>query len=125
MSEDRNKILSRGKKLYELATRGIGGEMENAKVMLGAYMKKHNLTEDELKSYSQPPNYDLSNMSDEDFMKEMLKELIPVGLAVIFGKYANEETKAQTNAQASLFVNKFLDGILARVEKMNNKYRKQ
>lgn len=52
MSEDRNKILEKAKKLKELALRGVDGEMDNAKVMLENYMKKHNISEEELDGFN-------------------------------------------------------------------------
>ena len=121
MAEDRNKILSKAQKLKELAVRGVGGEMDNAKSMLDVYMKKHNITESELAGFTAIPNSNLSHLSDEEFMQEMIIEIIPVGLGILFGRYSNDKTKAQTKEQASVFVNKFLTEIFSRVDKMTKK----
>jgi hypothetical protein len=126
MSEDRNKILSKAQKLKELAVRGVGGERENAKTFLATYMKKHNITESELSGYVASGNpLDLSDMTDEEFMFQMIKEMIPVGFGAVFGRYGDDKTQENTSADASQFLNRFLGLILSRVEKMNNKYRKQ
>lgn len=126
MAEDRNKILSKAQKLKELAVRGVGGEKENAKTFLATYMKKHNITESELTGYVASGNpLDLSDMSDEEFMREMIIEMIPVSLGVLFGRYGNDQTKAQTNADASQFINKFFNEMVLRVDKMNKKNKKK
>lgn len=127
MAEDRHKILSKAQKLKELAVRGIEGERENAKMFLERYMTKHNISEDELSGYvaSANPNMsDLSDMSDDEFMQEMIREIIPVSLGIIFGRYGDDKTRAKTNADASKFVNRFFGEIVSRVDKINNKNKK-
>lgn len=44
----REQIIERGKKIRELAIRGVDGERSAAKEMLEAYMLKHNLTDADL-----------------------------------------------------------------------------
>jgi len=44
MNANQSKIIALGKKLYNLATQGVGGEQTSAQQMLEAYMKKHNLS---------------------------------------------------------------------------------
>jgi hypothetical protein len=63
MSE-RNKILDKAKKLKELADRGIGGEKDNAKVMLEKWMLKHNITMNELEGHTINDTV-YGNMTDE------------------------------------------------------------
>lgn len=65
-TEERIKILDKAKKLKALADRGVGGEKENAYRMLGLYMKKHNITENELKFHR----------NNEDTFKGLTKEEI-------------------------------------------------
>lgn len=85
MAEERAKILDKAKKLKELADRGVGGEMENAKDMLNKYMLKHNIEMSELEGHT-INNTTYGNMSDEEFYKVMLSEFIALGLGVLFSK---------------------------------------
>lgn len=126
MSEDRNKILEKAKKLKELALRGVDGEMDNAKVMLENYMKKHNISEEELdgfnKTYSSSGfTASYQNMTDDEFFKEIIKEFIPVGLGAMFARYGSDDVKHKQREQVSIFVNKVLSEMLRRVENINNK----
>jgi hypothetical protein len=85
MNQERNKILDKAKKLKELADRGIGGEKENAKVMLEKYMLKHNITMNEIQGHTiNDSSY--GNMSDEEFYKVMLSEIIALGVGFVFSK---------------------------------------
>jgi len=85
MSENRSKILDKAKKLKELADRGVGGEQDNAKDMLEKYMLKHSIDINEIQGHT-TSNSTYSNMTDEQFYKEMLTEFISLGLGVLFSK---------------------------------------
>lgn len=83
-TEERNKILDKAKKLDALAKRGVGGEKENAYRMLGAYMAKHSITENELKYHRQ--NQDtFRGLTKEEIYKQFEEEMNMQGL-FIFGK---------------------------------------
>ena len=128
MAEDRNKILSKAQKLKALADRGVENERQSAKMFLERYMAKHNITEDELSGYvasANPNSSDLSTMTDDEFMAEMIREMIPVSLGVLFGRYGDDRTRAKTNADASQFINRFFGEIVSRVDKINNKNKKR
>jgi hypothetical protein len=114
MTAERTKILDKAKKLKELAVRGVGGEMRNAKTMLHSYMKKHNITDDELSGHS--PSSSFVDMSDEAFMNEMIKEIIPVILGSILSRYGNQNMEDYSNAQTQNFLNKYLSAIIERVD---------
>jgi len=114
MTVERTKILDKAKKLKELAVRGVGGEMQNAKTMLDSYMKKHNITDDELSGHS--PSSSFVDMSDEAFMNEMIKEIIPVILGSILSRYGNQNMEDYSNAQTQNFLNKYLSAIIERVD---------
>lgn len=80
--ENRKKIIEKAKKLKALADRGVGGEQINAKEMFDKYVKHHNITEEELNEINS--NYtEYAYMSDEDFLNEMAKELIPIGIGYV------------------------------------------
>jgi hypothetical protein len=85
MSGERAKILDKAKKLKELADRGYDGEKDNAKDFLEKYMKKHNIDMSELEGHT-INNTVYGNMTDEQFMKEMLTEFLALGLGVLFSK---------------------------------------
>jgi hypothetical protein len=111
--ESRTKILDKAKKLKELADRGIGGEKENAKIMLDKYMIKHNITESEI-SFHNPSDEFYKNMTDEQFIQMIIIEFIPIGIASLFSRFGNDEHKAKANSDASKFLNKFINIILER-----------
>lgn len=115
MTAERTKILDKANKLKELAVRGVGGEMRNAKTMLDSYMKKHNITDDELSGHS-PSSSSFVDMTDEAFMNEMIKEIIPVILGSILSRYGNQNMEDYSNAQAQNFLNKYLSAIIERVD---------
>lgn len=85
MTEERAKILDKAKKLKELADRGIDGEMDNAKVFLDKYMKKHNIEMSELEGHTMNNTF-YGKMTDEQFMREMLTEFLTLGLGVLFSR---------------------------------------
>jgi len=101
MSEERYKILDKAKKLKELADRGVGGEMENAKDMLEKYMKKHNITMDEIEGHHYSSNTAYSKMSDEEFLKLMLRDVLVLGLGLIFTSIL-DKSKFESVSQKSL-----------------------
>jgi len=85
MNKERIKILDKAKKIKELADRGFKGEQTAAKDTLEKYMAKHNITIDEINGHT-PINSIYGKMSDEQFMKEMVAELVALGIGVIFSK---------------------------------------
>ena len=98
MTSERNKILDKAKKLKELADRGIGGEKDNAKVMLEKWMLKHNITMNELEGHTISDS-SYGNMSDEEFYKVMLTEFVAFGMGMLFSKIlkVNFNTEKQFN----------------------------
>ena len=111
--ESRKKILDKAKKLKELAERGVGGEKENAKAMLEKYMFKHKISDAEMYSYESTSS-DYSKMTDEQFLKIIIIEFIPIGISALFYKFGNDEHKAKANSNANIFFNKILNIILDR-----------
>lgn len=53
--EQRDKIIERGRKIRELANRGVGGEKENAIRMLEEFKERHGITDADLNAF-QPVN---------------------------------------------------------------------
>ncbi len=84
MDKERSEILDKAKKLEALAKRGIGGEKENAFRMLGLYMKKHNITENELKFHRQNEET-FKGLTKEEIYKQFEEEMNLKGMP-IFGK---------------------------------------
>jgi hypothetical protein len=82
--EERKKILDKAKKLDALAKRGIGGEKENAYRMLGAYMAKHGITENELKFHRHNEDT-FKGLTKEEIYQQFEEEMNMKGL-FIFGK---------------------------------------
>lgn len=83
-TEERIKILDKAKKLEALAKRGIGGEKENAFRMLGLYMTKHNITENELKFHRQNEET-FKGLTKEEIYRQFEEEMNLKGMP-IFGK---------------------------------------
>jgi len=77
----RTEQLDKAKKLRELARRGVGGEMENAKRMLIQFKTKYNITDADLDGHSYSATFKKYKKSDEEFMKDL--EGI-IGLIVLF-----------------------------------------
>lgn len=87
----RTEQLDKAKKLLELARRGVGGEMENAKRMLEQFKTKYNITEADLNGHTYSDSFRKYKKSDKEFMDE-LSPLI--GLAILlFGIYLKEKMK--------------------------------
>ena len=122
MTAERTKILDKAKKLKELAVRGIGGEQTNAKYFLEKYMLKHSVTQEELERFNSS-NSSYVNMSDEEFMSEIIKEIIPVLLGAITSKYGmvDDEFKARSKINVVEFADTFLNAILERYNKKTRK----
>lgn len=121
MSSERTKILDKAKKLKELADRGVGGEQDNAKDMLEKYMAKHNISFAEIGGHSISGSI-YANMSQEDFYKEMVSDLIIVGLDLFFTKINSSKSKFTKERDNKLnnLVNKYSNAINERI----NKYKK-
>lgn len=77
MIDERVKAIDKAKKLKELATRGVGGEKENAKRMLDAHKEKHNISDAEIEGHKYSKDFvsNYSNMSNNDFLDEILNKL--------------------------------------------------
>lgn len=82
MNEERIKILDKAKKLEALAKRGVGGEQENAYRMLGAYMKKHNISENELK-YHRQNEETFKGLTKEEIYRQFEEEMNMKGLFIL------------------------------------------
>ena len=119
---DRSKIISRAKKLKELSDRGVGGEKENATAMLKDFMAKHNITEEEMQS--NVSDNSLANMSDEQFMNEMIKEMFPAAFGVLFSRFGKEYDQIHTKEQMKSLTKKYLMAIFERISNQTKKYKK-
>jgi hypothetical protein len=87
---DRKKIIDKAKKLKELSERGIDGEKDTAKVMYDKYVEKHKITEEEINENIFDPSM-FNGMTDEEFIREVSKELIKTGLVMIFSAFAGSD----------------------------------
>ena len=89
MSEEREKIIDKAKKLRELANRGVHGEKETAQRMYDAYKEKHNLTDEEIDNHEYTEDFikQFANMSDEEMLEFIYTGLIALGLGLIFSLY--------------------------------------
>lgn len=121
MSSERTKILDRAKKLKELADRGIDGEQVNAKDMLEKYMAKHNISIDEIGGHSISGSI-YANMSQEDFYKEMVSDLIAVGLDLLFYNFKGNKSKFKEHRDNSL--NDLADKYSHAINERINKHKK-
>ena len=115
----RNSIISKAKKLKELAERGVGGEKENAKMMFDAYIKKHNITEEELTNGLN----NLVDIPDEVFLREMIKEIFPNAIYTLFASIFSDNDNMKSDAKNKLgdslikyaqIINKRVDKIVKR-----------
>ena len=118
MTEERKKIIAKARKLNELAIRGIDGEKENAQSMLKMYVEKHSITEKELNDNTTDYS-SLIDISDADFMNEMIKDFIPMGIGLIFSRFTNNDNmKSQSKKELNQFIHKFSNAMNERVIKM-------
>jgi hypothetical protein len=69
-----NKAIETAKKIKELADKGIGGEKQNAKELLDRFLKKNNLSLDDLESEEKKDFY----LDDKEFPKEFEWILIQI-----------------------------------------------
>jgi len=113
MTPERKKILDKAKKLKELADRGIGGEKVNAKYMLENYMKKHNIKMEEIESHKYRKNSAFNNMSDKEFMNEILKDVMVFGFGFLMvSAFGNKQAVINfKDTGLSLLKNKYKDEI--------------
>jgi hypothetical protein len=116
MSQERNKILDKAKKLKELSERGVGGEKENAKIMLDKYIIKHDIKDSELINHNSS-NLKYNDLTDEQFLELIIMEFIPIGFASLLSRFGNDEHKAKANSDAYNFLNKFMEIVQERVKK--------
>jgi hypothetical protein len=125
MTEERKKIIAKARKLNELAKRGVDGEKENAQSMLKMYVEKHKITDKELND-STTDYSSLLDMSDTDFMNEMIKDFIPMGIGLIFSRFTNNNNmKSQSNKEFNQFIHKFSNAMNERainITKPKNKH---
>ncbi len=87
-NQERIKILDKAKKLDALAKRGVGGEKENAYRMLGAYMAKHNITENELKYHRQNEDT-FKGLTKEEIYRQFEEEMNMKGMFILGKGTAN------------------------------------
>lgn len=72
----RPEQLDKAKKLRELARRGVGGEMENAKAMLEKFKLKYNITEADMDGHKYSAGFSQAGQSNKDFMKDIDIDLL-------------------------------------------------
>jgi hypothetical protein len=118
MSAERKKILDKAKKLKELADRGVGGEMANAKEMLSKYMEKHNITFEEIESHDYSSDTVFSGMSDKEFLNEMLKDVLAVGIGLVLSSFLGGGVNAEFKEKSiNMLKNKYSKEIKNRNKK--------
>ena len=123
MIDERYKIIEKAKKLKELAERGVDGEKVNAKLMYEKYCQKHNITEQEVNDFQYKKSSVYENMSDEDFMYEMRKEAVILGLKLMLANlFGKQNLKEQVKKDTSRF---FEDYIVKMAERGNEKTKKK
>jgi hypothetical protein len=86
LTQEREKILGKAKKLKALADRGIDGEKDTAKRMYDTYKLKFKITDAEVKSFNKETEYD--NMNYAEFFDALQVDLdmaISGMFGVIFG----------------------------------------
>ncbi len=116
MTKDKKIILDKAKKIKELADKGVGGERENAKAMLNSFIKKHNLTLEEITGHEYKKSK-YNQMSDEQFLKEMAAEFLVLGIGYIFSKLIKQETKYTSGHAFHVFQKKYHDAVNERIKK--------
>jgi hypothetical protein len=116
MTEERSKILDKAKKIKELADRGVDGEQNSAKDMLARYMEKHNLTIEEIEGHSSS-NSSYANMSDEQFMREVLNEFLVLGIGYLISKLLKKDTEFTNGNAFNSFSTKYTDAVKNRTNK--------
>lgn len=89
MDKAREKILDRASKLKELADRGVGGEMDNAKRFLVEYKLKYNISDSELNSHRIKDTRQFNGFSAEQILDQIFKELISQGLSILANAFKN------------------------------------
>lgn len=63
----RSEQLNKAKKLRELARRGVGGEMENAKAMLENFKTKYSITDADMDGHKYSESFAFAGMKNEEF----------------------------------------------------------
>ena len=121
MTDDRKKIIIKAKKLKALAERGVGGEKDNAQKFLDIYVSKHNITNRELSD--EKITFELSELSDEEFLAEMIVEIIPISVGVLFKRFASKEQNDDNLKKAMSFLDKYLGEMASRASKASSKYK--
>jgi hypothetical protein len=112
--ENTTSVFERAKKLKELADRGVGGERDNARVMYDRYCKKHNLSDEAVNNFRYGKASRYVSMSDEDFLKEMISDAIPLIFSMILKRNRDEQTRAEDENKGTQFLNKFVKAIAER-----------
>jgi hypothetical protein len=112
---ERSEIISKAHKIKALADRGIDGEKQAAINMLDIYIKKHNVTEDELATIPKGTTYADSDF--DDLLNKLRKEtefadVIVGGVLVMFsdmfggrGKRSRETSKEMRKKGLELLLN--------------------
>lgn len=81
MVNERNNILAKARKIKQLCEKGIDGEKESAKKLYEDYIKKHNLTDEEINQYKEPSEYD--NMDYKMFIKDIEIDSLELAVGII------------------------------------------
>ncbi len=83
VDKERCKILDKACKLKELADRGVGGEMANAKRMLGEYQTKHKISDYELDNHKIQDTKQFKGYTPEQIIAMIAAELAYRGLTIL------------------------------------------
>lgn len=93
LKKNMEKVLELARKLKELADRGIGGEKENAQVMLERLMKKHHITIDMIDSSDSIDRKFKITKEEFKFWRQIVANVLgEIGI----GSYTNERTKKKS-----------------------------
>lgn len=94
ISKEREKILDKGRKLKELADRGVGGEKETATRFLTIYKEKHNISDSELEAHKIKDETMFRGFTAEQIIEQFAQELVAKGLSIM----ANATRSTMANA---------------------------
>jgi len=83
MDKEREKILDKGRKLKELADRGVGGEKDTAVRFLSIYKEKHNISDSELEAHKIKDETIFRGFTAEQIIEQFAQELMAKGLSIM------------------------------------------
>lgn len=115
----RTKQIEKAKKLKALAERGIGGEKTNAQRMYDDYCARFNISEEEVINCQIGKDSAYANMSDDDFIAEMLGETFALSVGVIMASFFG--TNSLKRASKQMFSNHLSRCVDKIVERANHK----